>query len=109
MSVPQKKTFLENITYLTSFFPEITFIIIYSKYNLKDVTVWKIKDAIILQEDHIDLNITTLQSGISLDIRPVCVSAASTANIEILDEHFDYLNRKQDRVESDYNWEWRWS
>lgn len=90
-----KEELKNKIIYFTSSLPEVTFTIIYTSFYLNDVTVWKIKNDTILEEDYLDLNNITLPSGISLDIRPENVIAA---NVEILDDYLDHINRKLDRI-----------
>lgn len=87
--------FITKLMKFTTKFPEITFVVVYSSWDLTSVTVWKIKDNIVLSEDQLDLERVVLASGVILHIGPKYVAGG---NRETWDDIFEDFDKFHDRL-----------
>ena len=85
------KKLLTNILKFTSHFPQVTFAVVYSSFDLTNVKFWKIKGDTILASDVFITEKIRLPSGNTIHITPKFVTSG---NEESWDDIFDDINRE---------------
>ena len=85
---------IQKLLKFTINFPEITFVIVYSSWDLRSVTVWKIKNDIVLSADQLDLGRVVLGSGVILHIGPKYVAGGNRETWDDIFEDFDNIHNR---------------